>query len=279
MDNARARGRSAQRQLLISSDRDLAHLLTRLYQHINAGGPLGLATIDRLTLIMQDTRHQLEALVKRNVDAAGRASVELGIELATPYASLGASLRWDIVRMEVLAAASTRLASDAFSHSLKAFEVSGQAKIASEILEGLKLREGPHKIARRIAQYVLPGRGAKPFQGVANAALTLARTEMAVAFNRAALDCGAKMVDAGIAYGSRWHLSGKHKQPDVCNKNADYQYPPLLDKLQAAGIDPKGVWPPADPVSPVIGHAKCLCYFTTVLIPLTQFIKQQGENK
>ena len=113
--------------------------------------------------------------------------------------------------------------------------LSGQVdrEIAKGLLRGLSARE----LAARVEHFIDP----RTPGGASYAATRLARTEINNAFHQTQIRYTREMP---WVEGYRWHLSGSHGRPDVCNEMARH-----------------GVYRKTDvPSKP---HPHCLCYITT----------------
>jgi hypothetical protein len=93
--------------------------------------------------------------------------------------------------------------------------------------------------------------------GVSYAAMRLSRTELNASFHTAAI---LSVVDKPWVPGMRWHLSGSHPGPDVCD---------LLAKEDKFNMG-DGVFPAHDvPKKP---HPQCFCFVVPELIDEDQFV-------
>lgn len=127
--------------------------------------------------------------------------------------------------------------------------------------KGILLGMSADELAAAVKHLISPGvRG-----GVDYAAKRLARTELNNAFHRTQID-----LRKGDPWseGFQWHLSGSHPRPDACNQYAE-------------GTHTKGGDPGVFSVNNVPGkpHPQCLCYITTVTIPVEDFINGMASGK
>jgi hypothetical protein len=130
-------------------------------------------------------------------------------------------------------------------------------KVTAMLARGLSARE----IANEMKAFINP----KVPGGVSYAAMRLGRTELNNAFHATSV---REAVDSPFVEYLRWHLSGSHPRPDVCNEYATAQ--------EVKGQD-AGVWEPGRvPAKP---HPQCLCYTTPVTPDRDAFIKGYTDGK
>lgn len=99
--------------------------------------------------------------------------------------------------------------------------------------------------------------------GVSYAAKRLGRTELNNAFHESAK---ARMASTPWTEAVRWHLSGSHSTPDICNEYANNDNEGLGE----------GLWPPGKvPAKP---HPQCLCYVTAELPSDAKFVQNMRNG-
>lgn len=131
---------------------------------------------------------------------------------------------------------------------------------AKEVEKGLLLQESAKQIAARVKHLYnpdVPG-------GQSYAAMRLARTEI----NNAHHDTTIRNAEAlEWTVGFKWHLSGSHPKPDICNEYAEEDHDDL-----GAGVFRKGN-APAKP------HPHCLCYLEVIQMDREDFLSALAEGK
>lgn len=116
------------------------------------------------------------------------------------------------------------------------------------------------EIAKIVERYVNP----KAMGGVKYNAYRLARTEMANAFHLTTIRHSREQP---WVRGYKWNKSSSHKRADVCDEYADNDH----DNLGPGVFKKSNV--PGKP------HPLCLCYLTTVVMPLEQFVSSYNAGR
>jgi len=141
-------------------------------------------------------------------------------------------------------------------HSRQVIDRQVERLVNSALARGLSARE----FANEVKQFIRPDTPG----GVRYAAMRLARTEINNAFHYAQTrDSSQKPWVSG----QRWHLSGSHPKPDVCNDYASANH---------ANLGP-GVYRKDDvPAKP---HPQCLCFVTPETESEAEFIKNLQSGR
>jgi hypothetical protein len=134
---------------------------------------------------------------------------------------------------------------------------SGQVEktIRAGLVSGLSARE----LAKDVYQYISPTTPG----GASYAAMRLARTEINNAFH----EQQKKGADRPGVKAVRWHLSGSHKKPDLCNVYASQDVDDLGSGLYESGNVP------GKP------HPQCLCYLTYETMSSAEFERALKAGK
>lgn len=117
------------------------------------------------------------------------------------------------------------------------------------------------EIARMVRSYINP----RTPGGLSYAAMRLGRTELNNAFHETSKRMA---IDDPFVDRMKWHLSGSHPKPDICNE-------------YASRVNRKG-WGPGEYASfdvPPKPHPQCLCFTTTIPISEEAFLRNMNAGK
>lgn len=117
------------------------------------------------------------------------------------------------------------------------------------------------EIARLVRSYINP----RTPGGLSYAAMRLGRTELNNAFHETSKRMA---IDDPFVDRMKWHLSGSHPKPDICNE--------LAGKVNRSGWEPGEYSVSEVPNKP---HPQCLCFTTTVPISEEAFLRNLNNGK
>lgn len=137
----------------------------------------------------------------------------------------------------------------------------GVKTVENLINQGLLAGKSAREIAASVKRYINPNTPG----GMSYAAQRLGRTELNNAFHATSIRLAQ---EDPFTESLRWHLSGSHPRPDVCN---DYASAVTFTKGEPGEYKPGNV-----PPKP---HPQCLCYTTPVTISDEEFLRRlkRGE--
>lgn len=247
-------------RILLDAARDGERRVLALAGRDGVSAAVGAAQYARIVLELRRTHAQLwghlTPAIERGLERAGLAAADhenrvnrtlFGSKVGDTVRDLEAAQR-AAARSTVAAYAARTNNNIPLSEQVYKTRQLATGLVDREIGRSLLLGEGWKQLAVRVKDMIRPSTPG----GVSYAAKRLARTELNNAFHTVQV---SQRMDSPFAEGFRWHLSGSHPKPDVCN---DY-----AEKTHRRRGDP-GVFSVGDvPGKP---HPNCLCYITTVLV-------------